>query len=153
MKNQKIISINRNASFNYFIEETFQAGIELVGSEVKSIRSGNCNIKDSFIIIKNAEAFILNMHVANYKNSGIFNLDCNRNRKLLLNKSEINKLQKTSSIKGFAIIATKIYFKNSFIKIDIALARGKKLFDKRKDISKKDLSRELEREFKIKYRN
>ncbi|MDR1150040.1 MAG: SsrA-binding protein SmpB [Clostridiales bacterium] len=152
MKNQKIIALNKSANFNYFIEEIFQAGIELVGTEVKSLRLGNCNIKDSFINIKKNEAFIINMHIANYKQGNIFNLDCRRSRRLLLNKFEINKLNKLVSTKGFSIIPIRVYFKNSFIKIDIALARGKKIFDKRREIAKNDISRELERDFKIKYK-
>ena len=148
IKNKKLIAQNKNASFNYFLEETFQAGIELTGTEVKSLRNSRCNIRDSFIRIKNNEAFIINMHISPYDQGNIFNKDPLRTRRLLLHKYEINKLRKAVQIQGYSIIPVKIYFLDSLVKIDIAIAKGKKIFDKRYDIAKKDLRRETEREFK-----
>lgn len=147
--NIKLIAQNKNASFNYFLEESFQAGIVLFGPEVKSLRASRCNIKDSFIKIKNGEAFIINMHIAEYKQANIFNQDPLRTRKLLLHKYQINKLQKAMSLNGYSIVPVKIYFENSLVKLDIAIAKGKKLFDKRRDIAKKDLARENRRDFKL----
>jgi SsrA-binding protein len=149
MRNIKLIAQNKNASFNYFIEETFQAGIELTGTEVKSLRNSRCNIKDSFVRIKNGEAFIINMHISAYEHGNIFNTDPLRTRKLLLHKYEINKLQKAMQLQGYSIIPIKIYFESSLAKIDIAIAKGKKLFDKRDDIAKKDMRRDAQRNFKI----
>ena len=148
LRNRKIISQNKNAGRNYFLEEKFQAGIKLFGTEVKSLRNSRCNIKDSFIKIKNDEAFIINMHIAEYKNGNIFNHEPLRTRKLLLHRSEINKLRKAISLNGYSIIPVQIYFDGSFVKLDIALAKGKKIYDKRKDIARKDLNRELQRDFK-----
>lgn len=149
VRNIKLIAQNKNASFNYFIEETFQAGIELTGTEVKSLRNSRCNIKDSFVRIKNGEAFIINMHISAYEHGNIFNTDPLRTRKLLLHKYEINKLQKAMQLQGYSIIPIKIYFESSLAKIDIAIAKGKKLFDKRDDIAKKDMRRDAQRNFKI----
>ena len=149
MRNIKLIAQNKNASFNYFIEETFQAGIELTGTEVKSLRNSRCNIKDSFVRIKNGEAFIINMHISAYEHGNIFNTDPLRTRKLLLHKYEINKLQKAMQLQGYSIIPIKIYFESSLAKIDIAIAKGKKLFDTRDDIAKKDMRRDAQRNFKI----
>ncbi len=150
MKNIKLIAQNKNAAFNYFIEEKFQAGIELKGTEVKSLRNSRCNIKDSFVKIKNGEAFIINMNIAAYEQGNIFNCDPLRTRKLLLHKYEINKMQKAMQLQGYSIVPLKIYFEASLAKIDIAIAKGKKLFDKRYDIAKKDMRREMERDFKNK---
>ncbi len=150
MKNIRLIAQNKNASFNYFIEETFQAGIELTGTEVKSLRNSRCNIKDSFVRIKNGEAFIINMHISAYEQGNIFNCDPMRTRKLLLHKYEINKLQKAMQLQGYSIVPIKIYFCGSFVKVDIGIAKGKKLYDKRNDIAKKDMQREIERSFKTK---
>lgn len=150
MKNIKLIAQNKNAAFNYFIEEKFQAGIELKGTEVKSLRNSRCNIKDSFVKIKKGEAFIINMHIATYEQGNIFNCDPLRTRKLLLHKYEINKMQKAMQLQGYSIVPLKIYFEASLAKIDIAIAKGKKLFDKRYDIAKKDMRREMERDFKNK---
>lgn len=148
MKSIKVISQNKNAGRNYFLEEKFQAGIELLGTEVKSLRNSRCNIKDSFVKIKSDEAFIINMHIAEYKNGNIFNHEPLRTRKLLLHRYQINKLRKASSLNGYSIVPIQIYFKDSLVKIDIALAKGKKLYDKRRDIARKDLNRELRRDFK-----
>jgi SsrA-binding protein len=144
----KLIAQNKNASFNYFIEDIYHAGIVLVGTEVKSLRNAKCSIRDSFVQINNSEAFIINMHISSYKEGNIFNLDPLRTRKLLLHKAEINKLQKAKQLKGYSIIPTKIYLQKHLIKIDIALARGKKLFDKRQDTAKKTARREIARAFK-----
>ena len=135
--NIKLIAQNKNASFNYFLEESFQAGIVLFGPEVKSLRASRC------------KAFIINMHIAEYKQANIFNQDPLRTRKLLLHKYQINKLQKAMSLNGYSIVPVKIYFENSLVKLDIAIAKGKKLFDKRHDIAKKDLARENRRDFKL----
>ena len=149
-KNIRLIAQNKNASFNYFIDEIFQAGIELTGTEVKSLRNSRCNIKDSFIRVKNSEAFIINMHISPYEHGNVFNKDPLRTRRLLLHKYEINKLRKSTQLQGYSIIPVKIYFLRSLVKLDIAIAKGKKLFDKRHDIAKKDMRREAQREFKEK---
>lgn len=150
MKNIKLIAQNKNASFNYFIEEVFQAGIQLTGTEVKSLRNSRCSIKDSFVKIKDSEAFIINMHISAYEHGNIFNTDPLRTRKLLLHRYQINKMQKAMQLQGYSIVPIKIYFNRSFAKIDVGIAKGKKLFDKRRDIAKKDMCREIEREFKLK---
>ena len=145
----KLVSQNKKAYHDFFIEETFQAGIQLVGTEVKSLRQGKCNLKDSFVRIEGREAYINNMHISPYEHGNIFNKDPVRNRKLLLHKFEINKLIGAVTRDGFTIVPTKIYFRGSLVKVDIAIAKGKKLYDKRHDIAKKDMKREAEKEFKI----
>jgi SsrA-binding protein len=145
----KIISQNKKAFFEYFIEETYQVGIELKGTEVKSIRHGLCNLKDSYVLISDEQVYIEGMHVSPYKHGNIFNLDPTRKRRLLLHRYEINKLIGAVKIKGYTLVPLKIYFMRNFIKLDIALAKGKKLHDKRHDIAKKDIQREVERSFKI----
>ncbi len=146
----RLIAQNKKAYHEYFIKETFQAGIQLVGTEVKSLRAGKCNLKDSYVSIENGEAFILSMHISPYEFGNIFNKDPLRKRRLLLNKYEINKLVGGVTRDGLTIIPTKIYFKGSLVKIDIGLAQGKKLYDKRHDIAKKDQQRQAEKDFKIK---
>lgn len=146
----KLVAQNKKAYHDYFIEETFETGIVLVGTEVKSIRQGGGSVKESFIRIKDGEAFILNMHINPYDKGNIFNKDPLRTRKLLLHKSEINKLIGEISTKGMTIVPLKVYIKGSLVKVEIGLARGKKLHDKRSDIAKKDARRENERDFKIK---
>lgn len=148
----KLIAQNKKAYHDYFILETYQAGIELKGTEVKSLRAGKCNLKDSFIKIEGNEAIIKNMHVSPYDHGNIFNHDPMRDRRLLLHKYEINKLIGASTIDGHTLIPTKIYLKGSYVKLDIAIAKGKKLHDKRQDIAKKDQKREAEKDFKIKIR-
>lgn len=145
----KLISQNKKAFHDYFILETYQAGIELSGTEVKSLRLGKCNLKESYVKIENGEAYILNMHISPYEQGNIFNKDPLRNRKLLLHKFEINKLVGAVTREGLTIVPIKIYFNGSLVKIDIATAKGKKLYDKRDDIAKKDQRREAEKEFKI----
>ena len=145
----KLIANNKKASFDYFIEETFEAGIELHGTEVKSLRMGHCSIKESFIEVDNGEVFIHQMHISPYEKGNIFNKDPLRVKKLLLHKSEINKILGQSKMKGYTVVPLKVYFKGSLVKVEIALARGKKLYDKRESIAKKDQQREAMKEFKV----
>lgn len=133
---------NKKAYFDYFIEDEYEAGIELVGTEIKSIRSGNANLKDSYVVIKNNEAFLLNTYIGEYFEGNRFNHEERRTRKLLLHKKEINKLKEGSEQDGYSIIPLKIYLKNNKAKILIGLAKGKKLYDKRDAIKEKDLKRE-----------
>lgn len=149
-KSTRLISHNKKAYHDFFIEETFQAGIQLVGTEVKSLRQGKCNLKESFVRLEGREAYINNMHISPYEHGNIFNKDPVRNRKLLLHKYEINKIIGAVTRDGFTIVPIKIYFKGSLVKIDIAIAKGKKLYDKRHDIAKRDMKREAEKEFRIK---
>ena len=151
-KGMKLIANNKKAFHDYFIEDTYEAGIALAGTEVKSMRMGKCSIKESFIRIENGEVFIYGMHISPYEKGNIFNKDPLRVRKLLLHKSEINKLIGKTKEKGMAIVPLKVYFKGSLVKVEIGLAKGKKLYDKRQDIAKKDQRREAERDFKMKLR-
>ncbi len=146
----KIISQNKKAYHDYFILETYEAGVVLTGTEVKSIRAGRCNLKDSFIKIENSEAIIKNMHISPYDHGNIFNHDPLQDRKLLLHKSEINKLIGAVTTDGYTIIPLKLYFKGSLVKLAIGVAKGKKLYDKRHDIAKKDQQREAAKDFKLK---
>ena len=146
----KLIANNKKARFDYFIEETYEAGICLHGTEVKSMRMGKCSIKESFIRIEKGEVYIYNMHISPYEKGNIFNKDPLRPRKLLLHKHEINKIAGKMAEKGYTVVPIQVYFKGSLVKVEIALARGKKLYDKRQDIAKKDQRRESEREFKVK---
>ena len=145
----KLIANNKKAYHDYFIENTYEAGICLAGTEVKSLRMGKCSIKESFIRIENGEVFIYGMHISPYEKGNIFNKDPLRVRKLLLHKSEINKMLGKTKEKGMAIVPLKVYFKGSLVKVEIGLAKGKKLYDKRQDIAKKDQKREAERDFKV----
>ena len=145
----KLIANNKKARHDYFVEDSFEAGIVLHGTEVKSLRQGHCSIKESFVDIDNGEVFIHQMHISPYEKGNIFNKDPLRVRKLLLHKSEINKLIGKTKEKGMAIVPLKVYFKGSLVKVEIGLAKGKKLYDKRQDIAKKDMRREAEREFKV----
>ena len=145
----KLIANNKKARHDYFVEDSFEAGIVLHGTEVKSLRQGYCSIKESFVDIDNGEVFIHQMHISPYEKGNIFNKDPLRVRKLLLHKSEINKLIGKTKEKGMAIVPLKVYFSKSLVKVEIGLAKGKKLYDKRDDIAKKDQKREAEREFKI----
>ena len=146
----KLVANNKKAYHDYFILETFEAGIALVGTEVKSLRMGKCSVKEAFIRIDNGEVYIYGMHISPYEKGNLFNRDPLRPRKLLLHGYEIRKIAGKVSEKGLTIIPTKVYFKDSLAKMEIALARGKKLYDKRADIAKKDLRREAERDFKVK---
>ena len=146
----KLIANNKKAFHDYFIEDKYEAGISLVGTEVKSLRMGKCSVKESFIRIENGELIIYGMHISPYEKGNIFNKDPLRPRKLLLHKYEINKIANKITEKGFTVVPLQVYFKGSLVKVEIALARGKKLYDKRQDIAKKDMRRESEREFKVK---
>ncbi len=145
----KLIANNKKAYHDYFIEDTYEAGIELAGTEVKSLRMGKCSIKESFIRIDKGEVVIYGMHVSPYEKGNIFNKDPLRPRRLLLHKSEINRLTGKIAEKGYTIMPLRVYFKGSLAKIEIGLAKGKKLYDKRADIAKKDQMREAQKEFKI----
>lgn len=147
---KKLIANNKKARFDYFIEDTFEAGIALHGTEVKSLRMGKCSIKEAFMRIENGEVFIYNMHISPYERGNIFNKDPLRIRKLLLHKYEINKISGQLAQKGYALVPLNVYLKGSLVKIEIGLARGKKLYDKRQDIAKKDQRREAEKNFKVK---
>mgnify|MGYP000966068719 FL=1 len=146
----KLIANNKKARFDFFIEDTFEAGIVLHGTEVKSLRMGKCSVKESFIRPEKGELYIYNMHIGPYEKGNIFNKDPLRNRKLLLHKYEINKIMGQMAVKGYTIVPLRVYFKGSLAKVEIGLARGKKLYDKRQDIAKKDQRREAERDFKVK---
>ncbi len=147
--NFKLIANNKKAYHDYFIDEKYETGIELYGTEVKSIRMGKCSIKEAFVRIQNGEVYIYGMHVNPYEKGTIFNKDPLRARKLLMHKAEIHKLGGKIAEKGFTLVPLQVYFKGSLVKVEIGLARGKKLYDKREDIAKKDQRRELEREFKV----
>ena len=146
----KLIANNKKAYHDYFIDDKYETGIELFGTEVKSIRMGKCSIKEAFVRIQNGEVYIYGMHVNPYEKGNIFNKDPLRPRKLLMHKAEINKLTGKIAEKGFTLVPLQVYLKGSQVKVEIGLARGKKLYDKREDIAKKDQRRELEREFKVK---
>ncbi len=143
--------LNRIASHNYFILDKYECGIVLKGTEVKSIREGKCNLKDSYGIIRNGEAFILNMFVAPYKEGNIFNTKETRTRKLLLHKNEIKKLNDEVKLKGLTLIPLKLYFVRDKVKIELGVCRGKKNYDKRETIKEKDLQRQACKEFKYRY--
>ena len=147
--NDKMVANNKKAYHDYFILDKIETGIALHGTEVKSLRMGKCSIKESFIRIEDGEVFIYGMHISPYEKGNIFNKDPLRVRKLLLHKSEINKLIGKTKEQGMAIVPLKVYFSKSLVKVEIGLAKGKKLYDKRDDIAKKDQKREAEREFKI----
>ncbi len=149
---RKMIAQNKKAWHDYFIEETFQAGIELLGTEVKSMRAGKCNLKDSYVKIENGEAILYGMHVSPYEQGNIFNKDPLRKRRLLLHKLEIEKLNRAVARDGFTIVVTSIYFNKALVKADVCIAKGKKTYDKRDDIAKKDIEREALRDFKAKVR-
>ncbi len=146
----KLIANNKKAYHDYFIQEKYEAGISLHGTEVKSLRMGRCSVKESFVRIENGEVYIYNMHISPYEKGNIFNKDPLRVKKLLLHKYEINKLSGKMAEKGYTIVPLQIYFKGSLVKVEIGLAKGKKLYDKRQDIIKKDQRREAERDFKVK---
>lgn len=146
----KLVANNKKAYHDYFIDEKFECGVALHGTEVKSIRMGKCSIKESFIRIENGEVFAYGMHVSPYEKGNIFNKDPLRPKKLLLHKYEIMKLTGKIAEKGFTLVPLQVYFKDGRVKLEMGLARGKKLYDKRQDIAKKDQRRETEREFKIK---
>ena len=146
----KLIANNKKAYHDYFIEEKYEAGISLVGTEVKSLRMGKGSIKESYIRIENGEMMIYGFHISPYEKGNIFNRDPLRVRKLLVHRYEINKINGKIREKGYTLVPLQVYFKGSLVKVELGLARGKKLYDKREDIAKKDLRRENERDFKVK---
>ena len=145
----KLIANNKKAYFDYFIEDKYEAGVALHGTEVKSIRMGKCSIKESYIKIENGEVFIYGMHISPYEKGNIFNKDPMRIKKLLMHKYEINKLNGKLQQKGLTLVPLQVYLKGGLVKVEVGLARGKKLYDKRESIAKKDMKREAEKEFKI----
>jgi len=145
----KLIANNKKARHDYFIEDTYEAGISLAGTEVKSLRMGKCSLKESFIKESRGEMFIYGMHISPYEKGNIFNKDPLRVRKLLLHKYEIRKILAKAAQKGYTIMPLQVYFKGSLVKVQIGLAKGKKLYDKREDMAMKDVKREAEREFKV----
>ena len=145
----KIISVNKSASFEYFIEDRYEAGVVLEGSEVKSLRKNNCNLSDSFCFIRNGEVLLKNMHIAVYDKSGAFNTrESRRDRKLLLHKDEIAKISGKVNENGYTLVPLKIYFSQALVKVEVGLCRGKHTFDKKKSLQEKDLVREKERQIK-----
>ena len=149
-ESKKLIANNKKVYHDYFLEEKYETGIALAGTEVKSLRMGKCSIKEAFIRIENEEVIIYGMHVSPYEKGNIFNKDPLRPRKLLMHKQEIRKLIGKIKEKGYTLVPVEVYFSGSLVKVEIALARGKKLYDKRQDIAKKDQRREAERDFKVK---
>lgn len=148
-ESKKLIANNKKAYHEYFLEEKYEAGIALHGTEVKSLRMGKCSIKEAFVRIENDEVIIYQMHISPYEKGNIFNRDPLRPKKLLMHKAEINKLKAKIAEKGYTLVPVEVYFKGSLVKVEIALAKGKKLYDKRGDIAKKDMRREAERDFKV----
>lgn len=148
-ENFKLIASNKKARHDYFLEENIECGISLHGTEVKSLRMGKCSIKEAFVHIENGEVILYGMHISPYEKGNIFNRDPLRPKKLLLHKREILKLQGRIKEKGYTIVPVQVYLKGSLVKVQISLAKGKKLYDKRQDIAKKDARREAERDFKV----
>ncbi|MBR4719812.1 MAG: SsrA-binding protein SmpB [Lachnospiraceae bacterium] len=145
----KLIANNKKAYHDYFIENKYEAGIELYGTEIKSLRQGKCSIKESYIQIQNNEVFIIGMHISPYEKGNIFNKDPLRTRKLLMHRYEIRKLTGRITEQGYTIVPLQVYLKGSLVKVEIGIAKGKKLYDKRQAIAKKDMKREAERDFKV----
>ena len=148
-ESKKIIANNKKAFYDYFIEDKYEAGIELVGTEVKSLRMGKCSIKEAFVRIQKGEVFIYGMHISPYEKGNIFNRDPLRARKLLLHRYEIRKIEGQIAQKGYTLVPLNVYLKGSLMKVEIGLAKGKKQYDKRQDIAKKDQRREAEKQFKF----
>ena len=148
-ESQKLIANNKKAYHDFFIDETYECGIALHGTEVKSMRMGKCSIKEAFVRIEDGEVFVYGMHVSPYEKGNIFNKDPLRVKKLLLHKYELNKLLGKIKEKGYTLVPLQVYFKDGKVKVEIGLARGKKLYDKREAIAKKDQRREAEKEFKV----
>ena len=149
---KKLIANNKKAYHDYFLEEKYETGIALAGTEVKSLRMGKGSIKEAFVRIQDGEIYLYGMHISPYEKGNIFNKDPLRPRKLLMHRSEINKIAGKIKEKGFTLVPVEVYFKGSLVKVEIALAKGKKLYDKRQDIAKKDMKREAERDFEVKAR-
>ena len=152
MEDMKLVANNKKAYHDYFIEEKYEAGLVLHGTEVKSLRMGKCSIKEAFIRIENGEVYAYGMHISPYEKGNIFNKDPLRPKKLLLHKQQIRKLIGSSAEKGYTLVPLQVYFRDGRAKIEIGLARGKKLYDKRQDIAKKDQRREAEKELKLRLR-
>ena len=148
--NTKLIAKNPTAYHNYNIEDKIETGIVLSGTEIKSIRNGKVNLKDSYAMIKNGEVFVLGMHISPYEHGNIFNKDPLRNRKLLLNRREINKLIGLTKQKGYSLVPISLYFKGSLVKLELGIGKGKKLYDKRQDIAKRDVQRQISANLKNK---
>ena len=148
--NYKLIANNKKAYFDYFIEDTWEAGIALHGTEVKSVRMGKCSIKEAFIRVEDGEVYVYNMHISPYEKGNIFNKDPLRVKKLLLHRHEVNKILGEVSQKGYTLVPLQVYLKGSLVKVQVGLGRGKKLYDKRYTIAKKDQRREAEKDFKVK---
>ena len=148
----KVVCQNKKASFEYYILDTYEAGIKLTGTEIKSVREGKCNINDAYVIIRNNKPYILNMHIAKYEMGNIFNHDETRSRELLLHKHEILKLQQKVKLDGLTLVATKAYFKDALLKIEIALGKGQKLQDKRETIKAREEKRNIEKNLKNSYK-
>ena len=144
-----LIANNKKARHEYFLDEFYEAGIELAGTEVKSLRMGKCSIKEAWVRIQNGEDFLYQMHISPYEKGNLFNRDPLRPRKLLLHKAQIRKLEQQIKTKGYTIVPVRVYFKKSLAKVEIALARGKKLYDKRADLARRDQERQAQKEFKI----
>ena len=149
-ENVRLIANNKKAYFDYFIEDTYEAGISLHGTEVKSLRMGKCSVKEAFIRIENEEVFVYGMHISPYEKGNIFNKDPLRVKKLLLHKYQIRKFSQEIAKQGYTIVPLNVYFSGSHVKVEIGLAKGKKLYDKREDIAKKDQRREAKKNFKVK---
>ena len=148
----KIVAQNRKARHDYFVEESLEAGLALHGTEVKSLRQGKCNLKDCFALVKDGEVFVHGMHISPYEQGNIYNVDPLRPKKLLLHKAEIRKFLAKVMQKGYSIVPLQVYLKNGRVKVEIALARGKKLYDKRDDMAKKEAQRDIERSVKDRMR-
>ena len=147
----KMICQNKKASHDYFLLDTFEAGIKLKGTEIKSIREGKTNINDAYVIVKDSKVYILNMFISKYEKGNIFNHEERRMRELLLHRKEINKISGKVTIDGLTLIPTKVYFVDALVKVEFAIARGKKLYDKREDMAKKDAQRKIDRALKNNY--
>ncbi|WWR17179.1 SsrA-binding protein SmpB [Lachnospiraceae bacterium JLR.KK008] len=145
----QLVANNKKAYHDYFIEEKYEAGVALHGTEVKSLRLGKCSIKEAFVRIEQGEVFVYGMHVSPYEKGNIFNKDPLRTKKLLLHRQEINRMAGRIAEKGYTLVPLQVYFKDGLAKVEIGLAKGKKLYDKRQDIAKKDQRREAEREFRV----
>ncbi len=148
--NFKLVANNKKAFHDYFIDDKYETGIELYGTEVKSIRMGKCSIKEAFVRIENGQVYVYGMHISPYEKGNIFNRDPLRQRKLLMHRKEIDRLVSKIKEKGFTLVPLQVYLQGSLVKVEIGLARGKKLYDKREDLAKKDARREMERGFKAK---
>ena len=151
MSGKKILATNKKARHDYFIDEVFECGIELKGTEVKSIRQGRVNLKEGYASVDNSEVFLKQVHISPYDQGNRFNVDPLRTRKLLLHKSEIRKLIGATTVKGYSLVPMSMYLKNGRVKLELGLAKGKKLYDKRQDLAKKDAMRRIERESKDRY--